>query len=90
MNWKDLQGQLSQPFDAKDIQWRPGKKSNDGKKAQALPYAEPRVYEDRLNELCPGDWECDFLPWGETRIICRVRAMKKVLGGTDELSSTKI
>lgn len=64
--------ELSKPFDENDIHFRAGAVTKDRKRAQALPYAEPRVYEDRLNEVCPGDWSVIFKPWGDTRIICEL------------------
>ena len=70
MDWTSLLEQLSQPFPASSIYWRAGVVSRDKKRAQALPYAEPRVYEDRLNQICPGLWSVSFRPWGESRIIC--------------------
>lgn len=72
VDWQTLLEQLTQPFPGSTIQWRAGAKSNNKKRAQALAYAEPRVYEDRLNEVCPGDWSCQFKPWGENRIICEL------------------
>ena len=69
VNWETLHQQLSQPFSSEHIQYRAGTVSRDKKRAQALPYAEPRVYEDRLNQVCPGAWNVSFAPWGE-RIIC--------------------
>ena len=42
INWKTLLTQLSEPFAKEDIFWRAGRRSNDGKRAQALAYAEPR------------------------------------------------
>ena len=69
VNWETLHQQLSQPFSAEFIQYRAGVVSRDKKTAQALPYAEPRVYEDRLNTVCPEAWSVSFAPWGE-RIIC--------------------
>ena len=70
MDWPTLLADLSQPFPASAIYWRAGSVSRDKQKAQALPYAEPRVYEDRLNAVCPDLWSVSFRPWGETRIIC--------------------
>lgn len=72
IDWTELTRALSEPFDEADIKYRAGAISRDGKRAQALPYADPRVYEDRLNALVPGAWEVEFEPWGETRIICRL------------------
>ena len=70
LTWPDLLEKLSQPFPAAAIYWRAGVVSRDKKRAQALPYAEPRIYEDRLNQVCPGLWGVSFRPWGESRIIC--------------------
>jgi hypothetical protein len=71
-NWKTLLEQLSQAFPKSEIQWRAGAVTRDKKRAQALPYAEPRAYEDRLNDICLGDWSVKFSPWGEKRIICEL------------------
>ena len=70
MNWEDVASRLTEPFDPKDVQWRAGSVSRDKKRAQALAYAEPRVYEDRLNEVLGADWEVMFEPWGEQRLTC--------------------
>jgi len=72
MTWKALLEKLSQPFAVKDVFWRAGTVSRDKKRAQALPYAEPRIYDDRLNALCPGLWSVSFKPWGDGRIICEL------------------
>jgi hypothetical protein len=72
IDWTELTRALSEPFDETDIKYRAGAISRDKTRAQALPYADPRVYEDRLNALVPGAWEVEFEPWGETRIICRL------------------
>lgn len=52
--------------------------------AQALPYAEARVYEDRLNELCPGAWMVSFTPWGDTRLICELTIHELTRASTGE------
>ena len=70
LTWETLLEKLAQPFPASSIYWRAGTISRDKKRAQALPYAEPRIYEDRLNQICPGLWSVSFRPWGESRIIC--------------------
>ena len=70
LTWETLLEKLAQPFPASSIYWRAGTMSRDKKRAQALPYAEPRIYEDRLNQICPGLWSVSFRPWGESRIIC--------------------
>jgi len=72
IHWTALLARLAEPFDASEVQYRAGAVSRDHTKAQALAYADPRAYEDRLNHLVPGNWEVEFLPWGEDRIICRL------------------
>jgi hypothetical protein len=72
VNWPELLEALSVPFPADAVSWRAGSVSRDRKRAQALPYAEPRVYEDRLNAVCPGDWSVVFRPWGESKLICEL------------------
>lgn len=72
INWTTLLEDLAEPFPASAIYWRAGSATRDKKRAQALPYAEPRVYEDRLNSVCPGEWSVRFRPWGDTRIICEL------------------
>ena len=55
----DITAQLAEPFSLDDIDLLPkGKVERDGKTlCMALPYADPRVYQDRLNQLAPGEWE---------------------------------
>lgn len=72
VNWTELLERLAEPFPADAVQWRAGATSRDRKRAQALPYADPRLYEDRLNSVCPGDWQVIFRPWGENRLICEL------------------
>lgn len=72
LTWPELLERLAEPFPVEAVSWRAGSVSRDKKRAQALPYAEPRVYEDRLNALCPGLWSVAFRPWGESRIICEL------------------
>ncbi len=72
LSWNDLSTRLAEPFPAAAISWRAGSVSRDKKRAQALPYAEPRVYEDRLNEVLGPDWSCRFITWGEQRLICEL------------------
>jgi hypothetical protein len=88
--WPQLLERLAEPFDERSVKWRAGPTTRDKKRAQALPYAEARVYEDRLNEVCPGAWHVDFAPWGATRLVCRLtihgvtRASTGEAGDTDE------
>jgi hypothetical protein len=88
-NWTELLAQLSEPFSKEDVAWRAGATSRDKKRAQALPYAEPRAYEDRLNEICPGDWSVIFKPWGESRIICELTIYGVTRSSTGEFDDGK-
>jgi hypothetical protein len=72
MDWNEIQRRLTEPFAAAAISWRAGSVSRDKKRAQALPYAEPRVYEDRLNNVLGPDWNCRFKTWGDQRLICEL------------------
>ena len=71
-DWSQLYEELARPFALESLYWRAGAVSRDKKRAQALPYAEPRAYEDRLNAVVPGAWEVTFKPWGDNRIICEL------------------
>ena len=88
VNWDELYAQLCQPFDERDLRYRAGAVSRDKTKAQALPYVEPRVYEDRLNQLVPGDWSVTFDPWGDHRIICRLTIHGVTRSSTGEASDS--
>ncbi len=54
----EIASQLEEPFALADIDLLPkGAIERDGKTlCMALPYADKRVYEDRLNALAPGEW----------------------------------
>jgi len=51
--------ELEVPFSPDQIQWRVTNTTNDKKRGQVVPYADPRAYTDRLNAL--------FTPQGWTR-----------------------
>lgn len=88
VDWEELRERLSEPFPPHAVSWRAGATSQDRKRAQALAYAEPRVYEDRLNEVCPGAWSVVFKPWGETRIICELTIHGVTRASTGEFDSS--
>ena len=46
-----LFAQLEVPFDPAQVKWRLMRTSNDGRTGLILPFADPRAYTDRLNEL---------------------------------------
>lgn len=48
---------LAIPFDLAVVQWRITEWSEDGKRGLMMPYADPRAYSDRLNDLfTPAGW----------------------------------
>lgn len=83
-DWHDLLERLSEPFDDHEVKYRAGATSRDKTKAIALAYADPRAYEDRLNALVPGEWQVEFTPWGERRIICHLTILGVTRSSTGE------
>ena len=61
--------ELEIPFSADQVQWRVTNTTNDKKRGQVVPYADPRAYTDRLNAL--------FSPKGWTREY-RVETMNNI------------
>ncbi len=54
---RELVAALEVPFDPSLIEWRVVTVSEDGTRGQIMPYADPRAYTDRLNELfTPSGW----------------------------------
>jgi Rad52/22 family double-strand break repair protein len=55
---KDLVAELQIPFDPMVIEWRVTNTTKSGRiRGQVIPYADPRAYTDRLNELfTPAGW----------------------------------
>ena len=89
MTWDELRAALAVPFPAEMVKFRPGSASDDKKRAQALAYAEPRVYEDRLNEVLGPSWACRFIPWGDQRLLCELTiTLDGDGGGVQELVRT--
>ena len=53
--------ELEVPFSPEQVQWRVMNTSNDKKRGQIVPYADPRAYTDRLNALfSPQGWTRDY------------------------------
>jgi hypothetical protein len=78
---KELLLELEVPFLPEQVQWRVTNASNDKKRGQVIPYADPRAYTDRLNAL--------FTPQGWTREykvetmsnITRVKKGESIMSG---------
>lgn len=89
LSWDELSAKLAEPFPASAVSWRAGSISRDKKRTQALAYAEPRVYEDRLNEVLGPDWSCRFITWGEQRLLCELSVtVQDGAGGVREITRT--
>ena len=53
----DILVRLEEPFASKDVKWLVAATSRDNRKGRITPYADPRAYTDRLNEVVtPGGW----------------------------------
>jgi hypothetical protein len=56
-----LFAQLEVPFDPGQVKWRVMRTSNDGRSGLVLPFADPRAYTDRLNQLfTPAGWTREY------------------------------
>jgi hypothetical protein len=47
----DILVRLEEPFASKDVKWLVAATSRDNRKGRVTPYADPRAYTDRLNEV---------------------------------------
>ena len=56
-----LFAQLEEPFDPAQIKWRVMRTSDDRRSGAILPFADPRAYTDRLNQLfTPAGWTREY------------------------------
>src|SRR5215467_15174401 len=60
---------LAIPFDFPVVQWRVTEWSEDGKRGLMMPYADPRAYSDRLNDLfTPAGWTRKYAVQGSASV----------------------
>ena len=85
-DWNHTLAELCQPFPTTSLKWRVGATTKDKTKAQALPYVDPRDYERRLDEVCPGAWHVAFIPWGDHKVICNLTIHTVTRASTGESS----
>ena len=57
-------------FPPEQVEWKPI--TTSGKRALGGAYVDVRYIQQALDELAPG-WHCEFIPWGEGRIICKMK-----------------
>ena len=55
----EMMQELSRPFDAAAVQFKPGATTKDKSRALALAYADSRAYYDRLDQVAGADWSDD-------------------------------
>lgn len=76
--------ELSKPFPVKYITWKPGATTKARDKALAMPYADVRAYQKRLDEVCGLNWSVTFKPWEGGRIICELTINSVTRSSTGE------
>ena len=85
---KELLAELEVPFSPDQVQWRVTNTTNDKKRGQVVPYADPRAYTDRLNALfSPQGWTREY----KVETISNITRMKKgesILSGKVLVSCT--
>jgi hypothetical protein len=60
---QDILARLAAPFDLKLVKWRVTATNKEKTKGLVAPYADPRAYTLRLNEvLSPAGWTCELQP----------------------------
>jgi hypothetical protein len=73
--------ELEVPFPPDQVQWRVTNTTNDKKRGQVVPYADPRAYTDRLNALfSPQGWTREYKIDTMTNIT-RVKKGESILSG---------
>src|SRR5215469_11863869 len=73
--------ELEVPFPPDQVQWRVASSTNDKERGQVVPYADPRVYTDRLNALfSPQGWTRDY-KIDTMNNITRVKKGESLLSG---------
>jgi hypothetical protein len=69
----ELQQQLTIPFGIDQVEVKPGATKKDKTEALALAYADPRVYQDRLDEIIgAAHWSVGYRRLSDRAIICRL------------------
>ena len=73
--------ELEVPFPPDQVQWRVTNTTNDKKRGQIVPYADPRAYTDRLNALLsPRGWTREY-KIDTMNNITRVKKGESLLSG---------
>ena len=76
-----LLSELEVPFSPDQVRWRVTNTTNDKKRGQVVPYADPRAYTDRLNALfTPQGWTREYKVETMTNIT-RVKKGESIVSG---------
>lgn len=60
MPLSDVQKRLQAPFPAHLVNWKPQVITKDRKRALLLAYIDARAVQDRLDAVCPNDWQFEI------------------------------
>lgn len=86
---RKLIGLLEVPFDPHQIKWRVVKTGQNGRRGAILPFADPRAYTDRLNQLLtPAGWSRECVV-SHVPSLCR-RKDEKVIVTAKVLSAVAV
>src|SRR6516162_6627664 len=73
--------ELEVPFSPDQVRWRVTNTTNDKKRGQVIPYADPRAYTDRLNALgSPLNWTREYKVETMSNIT-RIKKGESILSG---------
>lgn len=69
----DILGKLAALFPPDRISWRVGSTNRDKTKGMALAYLDARDVQDRLNDVCGVNWQCEHIVSNAgTKVTCRI------------------
>ncbi len=78
---------LCAPFPVELIEVRPGVTNRDKTKSLAAPYADVRVYQQRLDDIVgPSHWQVVYRPWDDKAVICQLGILGVVREDASELT----
>jgi hypothetical protein len=60
MPLSDVQKRFQAPFPAHLVNWKPQVITKDRKRALLLAYVDARAVQDRLDAVCPNDWQFEI------------------------------
>lgn len=71
MTAEEVAGRLCEPFDPREVMWKP--QSVKGNRALAICYIDARLVMDRLDEVAGvGGWSDEYAPLPDGSVLCRL------------------